>query len=130
MSKLSAIRFIVFTIVLSLSVPLCEAQSVKVPQTSKPGSGLPGKSAMKKKATKKQGPVSAKNVKKNADAKEKQKKREYAQYVRENQKRSIKIQTPEVQERMKQNRKDSDSKYKMKKKSNSTRTKKAGRKYR
>lgn len=130
MSKLSSIKFIVFAIILSLSIPVCEAQAVKVPQASKRGSGLPSKSEMKKKPAKKQGPVSAKNVKKKADAKEKKKKREYASYVRENQKRSLEIQTPEVRDRMKQGRKDSDTKYKMKKKSNSARTKKAGRKYR
>ncbi len=130
MSKLSAIRFIVFTIVLSLSVPVCEAQPAKVPKPSKPGSGLPSKSASKKKATNKQGPVSAKNVKKKAEANEKKKKRESALYVKKNQKRSLDIQTPEVRERMKQNKKDADSRYKAKKKNNSARTKKAGRKYR
>jgi hypothetical protein len=130
MSKLKAIRFIVFTIILSLSFTVCEAQSAKVPQPSKPGSGLPSKSASKRKSTKKQGPVSAKNVKKKADAKEKKKKREYAQYIRENQKRSLEIQTPVVRDRMKQNLKNSNSKYKAKKKNNSTRSRKAEQKYR
>lgn len=74
-------------------------------------------------------PKAAVKAKKKQEAKEKKKKKDYAEYVKGNQKRSIEIQTPEVQERMKQNVKDANSKYKARKKSNANRTKKAGRKY-
>jgi hypothetical protein len=57
-------------------------------------------------------------------------KKDYDKYVKENQKRSIAIQTPEVKERMKQNLKNSDTSYKAKQKHTAARTKKAGRKYR
>ena len=54
----------------------------------------------------------------------------YEAYIKESKKRSYEIQTPEVQERMKANRKESDLRYKSKKKKISDQSKKAGRKYR
>lgn len=74
-------------------------------------------------------PKAAKKARKKQEAKKKQQKKDYADFVKANQKRSVEIQTPEVQERMKQNLKDADSKYKNKKKVNTSRTKKAGKKY-
>jgi hypothetical protein len=129
MSKLSTAKFLVFTIVLSFSVALCEAQSYNKPPASKPGNGLPSKSAGKK-STVSRGPVSASMTKKKADARKKKQKKDFAKYVRENQKRSLEIQTPEVKERMKQNVKDANTNYKVKKKMTAARSKSAGRKYR
>lgn len=74
-------------------------------------------------------PKGAVRAKKKQEAKKKKEKKDYANYVKENQKRSIEIQTPEVQERMKQNVKDANSRYKTKKKTNINRTRKTGRKY-
>ena len=74
-------------------------------------------------------PKAAKKARKKQEAKDKKLKKDYKDFVKNNQKRSIEIQTPVVQERMKQNVKDADSKYKSKKKNNASRTKKAGRKY-
>jgi hypothetical protein len=130
MSKLSATRFIVFTIILSFSITICEAQSSKKPTSPKPGNGLMAKPSGKKKATNAKGPVSVKNAKKKADAKIKKRKKDFVKYVKENHKRSVEIQTPEVQARMKQNVKDANANYKAKKKRNTTRTRSAGRKYR
>jgi hypothetical protein len=130
MSKLSATRFIVFIIILSFSITICEAQSSKMPTSTKPGNGLMAKPSGKKKATNAKGPVSVKKVKKKADAKINKRKKDFVKYVKENQKRSVEIQTPEVQARMKQNVKDANANYKAKKKRNTTRTRSAGRKYR
>lgn len=128
MSKLSATKFIVVTLILSFSVTICEAQSSKKPISPKPGNGLMAKPTGKKKAAK--GPVSIKNAKKKADVKIKKRKKDFVKYVKENHKRSVEIQTPEVQARMKQNVKDANANYKAKKKRNTTRTRSAGRKYR
>lgn len=84
----------------------------------------------KKKKGKVARPKSAIQVQKEADKKEKQQKKNYAKFVKENQKRSIEIQSPEVKERMKQNVKNSNANYKAKKKNNAARSKKAGKKYR
>lgn len=55
--------------------------------------------------------------------------RDYARYIKESRKRSVEIQTPEVQERMKQNNKQTISKNREKRKASDAITKKAGRKY-
>jgi hypothetical protein len=130
MNKLSALKLIVLTIILSFSFAVCGAQSYNKPPISKPGNGLPEKSSARKKTAVNRGPVSAEKAKKKAAAKVKKKKKDFVKYVKENQKRSIEIQTPEVQERMKQNVKDANTNYKDKKKRNASRSKSAGRKYR
>jgi type III secretory pathway component EscV len=130
MSKLSATKFIVFTILLSFSFTLCEAQDSKRPASSKPNNGLMAKPTGRNKATNTKGPVSVKNAKKKAEDKDKKRKKDFVKYVKENQKRSIQIQTPEVQARMKQNVKDSNANYKVKKKRNVSKNRSAGRKYR
>lgn len=61
---------------------------------------------------------------------ERDQKKGYKEAVKENQKRSIEIQTPEVQERMKQNKKNANAQAKAKRKTNRSRTKNNARKYR
>ena len=61
--------------------------------------------------------------------KEKKLKRDYEKAIKENRERSLEIQTPEVRERMKQNLKNSNTRYKDKRKTNTSRTKKAKRRY-
>jgi transcriptional regulator of nitric oxide reductase len=68
-------------------------------------------------------------AKKKQEAKDRQLKKDYEKFVKDNKKRSFEIQTPEVQERMKQNQKDADAKYKAKKKANTAKTKRAAKKY-
>ena len=88
------------------------------------------KKPVKQKKVRVKGPRSAAKAQKDADKKEKQQDKDYAKFVKENQKRSIQIQTPEVQERMKQNIKNANANSKARRKSNSMRTKRAGQKYR
>jgi hypothetical protein len=49
--------------------------------------------------------------------------------VKESRRRSVEIQSPEVKARMLENRKESDLKYKEKKKNRTERSKKTARKY-
>ena len=54
---------------------------------------------------------------------------DYVKSVKESQKRAVKIQSPEVRDRMKQNQKDIKTREKTKKAKASASTKKAGGKY-
>jgi len=83
----------------------------------------------KNKKVKVKKPVSAKRAQKLQAKKEKKLKRDSENFVKENRKRSLEIQTSGVRERMKQNVKDANTRYKDKKKTNTSRSKKAGRKY-
>jgi hypothetical protein len=76
------------------------------------------------------GPQSAKKAQKKQDAKERKKKKDSKKAVKEFQNHALEIQSPEVRERIKQNRKNSDASYNAKKKNNTSRTRNAGKKYR
>lgn len=91
--------------------------------------GLFSKKTGKTKGVKLNKPMSAKQAMKKQEANDRKLKKEYEDFVKENQKRSFEIQTPEVQARMKQNQKDAKTRYKAKNKNNSTATRKAARKY-
>ena len=69
-------------------------------------------------------------AKKKQEADQKKLEKEYNEYVKDQKKRAVAIQSPAVQERMAANRKDTDLKYKEKKKKRKSSEKKAGRKYR
>lgn len=91
--------------------------------------GLFGKSLNNKKQVKVKEPRSVLKAKKKQEANEKKLKKDYAASVKKSQKRTIDIQTPEVQERMKQNQKNLELRDKAKKKKTRTSNKKAGKKY-
>jgi hypothetical protein len=129
MKKLSFVKLLVFSLVLALSASVCEAQTFDRPPAPKQQKSASRK-PLKQKKTKVKGPKAAMKAQKAADKKEKKQDKDYAKFLKYNQKRSIEIQTPEVKARMKQNIKDANASYKAKKKSNSTRTRKAGKKYR
>ena len=129
MNNLIVKKLLIFLMIFSLTSVLAEAQPpkrIQVPVQSRSAQNRAPKKSAKAKA---KGPVSIKNAKKKQEAKEKKDDRDYKKYVKENQKRSIEIQTPEVQDRMKQNMKNANSNYKAKKKNSAARTKKAGKKY-
>ena len=75
-------------------------------------------------------PRKAKRAQKKQDAKEKKKKNAIKESSKQAQKRSYEIQSPEVQARMKQNKKDTVARDKARKKNNKSRTKKGAKKYR
>lgn len=83
----------------------------------------------KNRKTKIKKPMSVKKAQRLQAKKEKNLKRDYEKSIKENRKRSLEIQTPEVRERMKQNLKNANTRNKDKRKTNTSRTKKAKRKY-
>jgi len=83
----------------------------------------------KNRKTKIKRPMSVKKAQRLQARKEKKLKRDYEKAIKENRERSLEIQTPEVRERMKQNLKNSNTRYKDKRKTNTSRTKKAKRRY-
>jgi len=91
--------------------------------------GLFGKSLGKKKQVKVKEPRSVMKAKKKQEANENKIKKDYATHVKRSQKRTVEIQTPDVQERMKQNQKNLELRDKAKKKKTRTVGKKAGKKY-
>lgn len=75
-------------------------------------------------------PKAVTKAEKEQKAREKRLEKEYAEFVKASRKRAYDIQSPEVKERIKANRKETAASYKMKKKSNLKNTNKANRKYR
>jgi hypothetical protein len=126
MNRLKSKRFLIFILILIFSSTTFSSLAVMT-SPSQPHA-IPVSLPQQKKAKIKK-PMSAKKAQKQANAKDKQRKKESKKYIQENRKRSIEIQTPEVQQRMKQNVKDANARYKTKNKKNASRTKKAGRKY-
>jgi hypothetical protein len=111
-------KLILFTMIFSLTVSECEAQRYKR-SIRNPERYLFGKS------------LNTKNVraKRKQAANQKKLKEEYKTAVKENRKRAVKIQSPEVKTRMLENRKEADSRYKEKKKNMSNNSRRTGKKY-
>lgn len=129
MNNLTFKNVLLFVALIFLISASAEAQTNQRSPVPVQGKNAGDRGPKKSKKVKLNGPVSAKKAKKKQEAKDKKMKSDYQDFVKYNQKRSIQIQTPEVQARMKQNIKDADSNYKTKKKNNAARTKKAGKKY-
>jgi hypothetical protein len=118
---------------LALSVILILVLSAGAAQENKryvrnPEKKLYGKSLNTKKAKVRESRSVVRAKKKQAAAKKKED-REYAAYVKRNREHALKIQSPEVRTRIKENRKETDDNYKVKKKKAGDKAKKAGRKY-
>ena len=94
-----------------------------------PEKELFGKTLGKKKEVKVKEPRSVIRSKRKQEANQKKLDRNYEKAVRRSQKRTIHIQTTEVQARMKQNKKDYTAREKEKKKKEKSSTKRAGKKY-
>jgi hypothetical protein len=114
MNKLPTTKLLVLLLGLSLTFTVCEAQSNK--------SGY-GNTRIKE-------PRSVTKAKKKQEDKERKLKKDSADFVKENKKRSLEIQSPEVRARMIENRKNAEYRYKEKKKRTSENTRKAAKKYR
>jgi len=129
MNRLAIRKILVLSFSFFLTVTFCEARTFGATILHRHLISMPDMPSQQKKS-KVSKPKSARKVQKEADKKEKQQDKDYAKFVKENKKRSIEIQTPEVKARMKQNVKNADANYKTKKKNNASRTKSAGKKYR
>jgi preprotein translocase subunit SecF len=129
MNNLPMRKFLIILFILSFGIGSCNAQIFHKGGSRNPEKGLFGKSLGNKKEVKVKEPRKVTKAKKKQEAKDKKLKKDSAKAVKRSQKRTIEIQTPEVQTRMKQNKKDSEIRDKTKKKKVNTGTKKAGRKY-
>ena len=114
-------------LLLSMTVSVCEAQRNKR-STRNPERILFGKS-LNTKNVKYRESRAVVRAKKKQEANQRRQDKEYDAFVKETRKRAVKIQSPEVQARMLENRKEADLKYKEKNKRVSKSSKKAGRKY-
>ncbi len=128
MKILSLRRTLSFLLILFLTVSVCEALRYKK-SIRNPERDLFGKSLNTKRVKYRESP-SVVRAKKKQEANQKKLEKEYDQYVKDQRKRAVEIQSPEVQERMLANRKDTDLKYKEKKKKVIADDKKARKKYR
>lgn len=106
-------KIIILLLVLLSAAAICEAQRVR--PSRNPEKQLFGKSLKKKQVKYREAP-SIVRARKKQEARQKQLKKEYDEYVKDQQKRAIEIQSPEVQERMKQNRKETDQIYRERRK--------------
>jgi len=129
MNNLFLLRFIVLIIILSASSNICEAQKIRKNSFRNPERALYGKSLNKRNSKIKESRGVTRAKKKQAKN-EKKLKREYADFVEKNRQRSIEIQTPEVRERMMQNRMEAEERNKEKRKNIKANSKKVARKYR
>jgi predicted metal-dependent hydrolase len=129
MNKLSMRRLFLILFIFTLAVSSAHGQIFHKNASRKAEKGLFGKSLNKKKEIKVKEPRSVVRAKKKQEANERKLKKNYAAFVKRSQKRTIEIQTPEVQERMKQNKKNLELRDKTKKKRSRISNKSAGRKY-
>jgi len=122
-------RFVISVMILSFTFSLCDAQSFKRPPAPRQGRHALKRPPAKKRQVKIMEPKVVMKAKEKQEADEKKRERDYKQFVKENRQHALDIQTPEVRERMKQNRKEANVNYKNKKKIISSREKKSGKKY-
>ena len=127
MKNLSFKKIFFIFLILFCAVSVCEAQRYKR-SIRNPERELFDKSLNTKTVKFREAPSIVRAKKKRA-ANEKKLDKEYSAYVKKSRKRSIEIQSPEVKDRMVQNRKDADLKYKEKKKKRNESSRRAGRKY-
>jgi len=123
MNKLSFKKILFIFFVLFIAIGSAKAQLFH----KNPEKQLFGKSHRKEPKVKE--PKTVLKAKKKQEANDRKLQKEYDKNVKQSQKRSIDIQTPEVQTRMKQNKKEYTSRDKNHKKKIRASTKRAGKKY-
>jgi len=129
MNKIYMKKILLLIFISTLAIGSANAQFFHRNASRSAEKGLFGKSLSKKKQVKVKEPRSVMKAKKKQEANENKIKKDYATHVKRSQKRTVEIQTPDVQERMKQNQKNLELRDKAKKKKTRTVGKKAGKKY-
>lgn len=130
MGRISVRYLIIFIVIFFTVSAVCEAQSKGQTRGRNPEKSLFGKSRkVKAKDTRVREPRSVTKAKRKQEKNEEKLKKDYNNYVAESKKRAVKIQTPEVQARMKKNEKDIKAREKAKKKRVSASTKSGKQKY-
>jgi hypothetical protein len=125
MNNLSMKKFFLFLFVLSLTMASANAQIFH----KNPEKELFGKSHGSRKEAKVREPKKVLKAKKKQEANDRRLKKNYDKSVKQSQKRTLDIQTPEVKARMKQNKKDYTRRDRDKKKKIKAASKEAGGKY-
>ena len=125
MNNLSARRLFLILFLFSLAIGSSDGQLFH----KNPEKALFGKTVGRKREAKVKEPRSILRAKRKQEANDRRLKRNYDKSVKRSQKRTMDIQTPEVQARMKQNKKDTTIRDRGKKKKFETATKGAEKKY-
>ena len=120
-------RIVILLISLFVLLGICEAQQYKR-SIRNPERKLFGKS-LNNKTVKYRESREVVRAKKKQAANQKKLDKEYYAYVKKQKKRHLDIQSPEVKTRMIENRKESDQKFREKKKNLKEKSRKTGRKY-
>ncbi len=123
-------RILFFSLVCLCTFTVCEGQSFRKSNSSNPERALFGKSLNKRRPVKIKEPRSVTRAKNKQEANERKLDKEYSEYVKKSRDRALEIQTPEVRERMINNREESDNRYQIKKKKISEDSKKTRKKFR
>jgi len=129
MKGMSFHRFVFLVLVLIVSISVCNGQPGISGAAKAPKKGLFGISFGKNRNSTVKAPKTAGQVKKEQEKKKKKADADYAKSVKESQKRTVKIQSPAVQDRMKQDQKEIASREKVKKKKVSSAPKPTAKKY-
>jgi hypothetical protein len=125
MNNLSVRKIFLLLFILYLAVGSGNAQIFH----KNPEKQLFGKTHVKRKEEKVREPKKVLRAKKKQEANDRRLKKAYDKSVKQSQKRTVDIQTPEVQARMKQNKKENVMRYKDKKKKVKKGSKRASKKY-
>jgi len=123
-------RLIILFLILLLTGLHSPAQSFERTRAQKRVNGVSKKPPGQKKQVRIREPRSVSKAKREQKMSEKKRDREYKAQLKADRKRHLEIQSPDVRERILQNRKDSDARYKEKRKAVASRNKRAGKKYR
>jgi hypothetical protein len=125
MNNISLRKLLLSLFLLSMAIGSSNAQIFH----KNPEKALFGKTLRNKKEAKVKEPRAVLRSKRKQEANDRKLKKNYEKAVRRSQKRTIDIQTPEVQARMKQNKKEYTLRDKEKKKKVKASTRKASKKY-
>jgi hypothetical protein len=123
-------RLIIPVLLLFFTGALCTAQSFERPRSNKRINKVSKKPPGQKRQFKIREPRSVSKAKKKQEMSERKRAREYKAQLEADRKRHLEIQSPDVRERILQNRKNSDINYKVRKKAVAARNKRTGKKYR
>jgi len=123
-------RLLIPLLILLLSVTSGAAQSFERPPEHKLVKGVSKKAPGRKRQVKVSEPGSVSKAIRKQKAEEKKRVRTNRKMLKDDRKRHLEIQSPEVRERIIQNRKEADTNYKVKKKAVASKNKKSARKYR
>jgi hypothetical protein len=122
-------KLFVVMFILSLGILTCNAQILQKKTPRRVEKALFRKSDSNKKEVKVKEPRAVVKAKKKQEANLKKHKDDYDKSVERSKKRTIDIQSPEVQKRMKQDKKATAKREKIKRKNFRANSKKAGKKY-